>query len=140
MKTRTFVSILILVLAVLIIAGSCVTGKKAYKAKDKEELYGTWVNPDYDEVWIMAKWVLKPDGTFDAYSKSNSDRVFEMGTFSIVAKWSDSNGNIYYRYYKTNMDTRATKNLYKYYFLVKIHSTLDTAEELWSSVRLSNRV
>ncbi len=47
MKTKTLVSILILVLAVLIIAGSCATGKKAYVAKEDEELFGTWINPDY---------------------------------------------------------------------------------------------
>ena len=33
MKTRMLISILILVLVVLIIAGSCATGKKTYIAK-----------------------------------------------------------------------------------------------------------
>ena len=132
MKTRMWASIMTLVLAVLII-NSCATSKKAYIPQDNEELYGTWVNPEYDEKGIMAKWVLKPDGTFDAYSKSNSNRVFEVGTFSIAAKWSDSNGNVCYKYYKTNMDTGATKNPFRYYFLVKIHKDGNKIEELWSS-------
>ena len=134
MITRMYVSILILAFAVMVIVGSCATSKKAYISQENEELYGTWVNPEYDEKWIMAKWVLKPDGTFDAYSKSTSGRVYEIGIFTIDEKWTDSEGNIYYRYTKSSMEYGSIENPYSYYFLVKIHSTLDIAEELWSSV------
>ena len=48
MKTRMLVSIVILVLTVMFIAGSCATEKKAYVATEDEEIYGTWVNPDYN--------------------------------------------------------------------------------------------
>ncbi len=62
MKNRTLVSILILVLAVLIIAGSCVSGKKAYVAKEDEEIYSTWINPDYDDSRELPKKIFYPDG------------------------------------------------------------------------------
>jgi hypothetical protein len=44
-QTKTVVQTLTFVLVVLIIVGSCATGKKAYIAEENEELYGTWVNP-----------------------------------------------------------------------------------------------
>ena len=50
MKTKTLVLILILTFTLLIIAGSCATQKQAYIPKINEELYGTWVNTDYDGV------------------------------------------------------------------------------------------
>lgn len=46
MKTRTFISVVILIMAVLIIVGSCATEKLA--TKKSEILYGTWVNKDYN--------------------------------------------------------------------------------------------
>ena len=49
MKTTKLISILILALTVMIIAGSCATSKKTYVAQEDEELYGIWINPDYNE-------------------------------------------------------------------------------------------
>jgi hypothetical protein len=46
MKPIATVSIMILV---LVTGGSCATGKKVYVSKEDEELFSTWVNPDYDE-------------------------------------------------------------------------------------------
>ena len=48
MKTRTLI-LIVLIIVVLIIFRSCATEKKAYVTKDSEELYGTWVNPEYNE-------------------------------------------------------------------------------------------
>jgi hypothetical protein len=48
MKTRMFVSILILVLAVLIIIGSCATGKKMITVDDAMKRFeGVYVNTEY---------------------------------------------------------------------------------------------
>ena len=54
MKTRTYVSILILVIAVLVIVGGCATGKKASVTERDifKELSGTWVNEDYLGTWM----------------------------------------------------------------------------------------
>ena len=59
MKTRMYVAIFVFMIAVLIIAGSCATQKQAYIPKTNEELYGTWVNTDYDTVeqkYINYNW------------------------------------------------------------------------------------
>jgi len=133
MKTKTLVSVLILVLAVLIIAGSCATGKKAYVAKEDEELFGTWVNPDYDASWIYAKVVIKPDGTWEEYSLTYSDRPIYKGEYTIADKWTDSDGYIFYK----NSITRIDKESYRtYYIMSKIDKTGNVYEDLWSTVEM----
>jgi len=48
MKTRTFVSILLLVFFVLIIAGGCATRRKVISDENFMEVWsGTWINTDY---------------------------------------------------------------------------------------------
>ncbi len=134
MKIRTFVSILILVLAVLIITGSCATGKKAYVAKEDEELYGTWVNTDYDVEPKAPKLVLKPDGTYNIYSMSNSDRIVSRGDFTIRDKWTDADGNIWYRYVYTNYDAKSITDTKPLYALAKIDPTGNTLERVFSGI------
>ena len=47
MKTRTLI-LVFLIMAVLIIAGSCAKRNKSNVAKPNNEQWGTWVNFDYD--------------------------------------------------------------------------------------------
>ena len=47
MKTRNLILSVILIFAVLVLLISCAPGKKAYVAKENEEIYGTWVNTEY---------------------------------------------------------------------------------------------
>ena len=61
MKTRIFVSILILVLAVLIITGGCATERKLNKSI-QEEIVGTWINTEYNDFnGKFAKQIIQPD-------------------------------------------------------------------------------
>jgi hypothetical protein len=129
MKTRSLVSILILVLALLIVVGSCATGKKAYVAKEDEELFGTWINPDYDASWIHAKIVVKPDGTWSEYKMSYDDKPLLKGEYTINDKWTDSDG---YNFYKIIL----TAHYMPYYILSKIDKTGNVYEDLWSTVEM----
>ncbi len=97
MKIRTMI-LVALIIAVLIIVGSCATGKKAYVTKENEELYGTWVNTEYNEthIHLPAKFVYHPDGTLAFYWTETSARKTE-GTFNIIEKWIDDEGNIWYK-------------------------------------------
>jgi hypothetical protein len=102
MKTRTFVSILILVLAVLIVVGSCATGKKAQMSEEDliKKLRGTWVNEDYNGV--MAQWpakcVVMSDGTYDAFAESSDTDRMGYGEYkAIVDTWTDPEGNFFYK-------------------------------------------
>ena len=68
MKPRTFVSILILILAVFIIIGSCATKRKAVSDEDFFEVWsGTWINTDYSGSDLGQKTINHPDGTSEWY-------------------------------------------------------------------------
>jgi hypothetical protein len=96
MKTGRFVSILLLVLAVLYVVGSCATKHMVISDEDFFELYsGTWVNPDYR--WDTAKRVIKPDSTWEHYIDVDKQTYACYGHDTIMEKWTDSEGNIWYK-------------------------------------------
>ena len=98
MKTRTLVSTLILVLAVMIIAGSCATKRKAISEKDFFQTWsGTWINTNLKgATGFEQKIVTYPDGTWKNYTlATDTSRQCEgKNTFSIME--IDSEGNIWY--------------------------------------------
>ena len=120
MKTRTFVSILILVLAVLIIVGSCATEKKAYIAKENEELYGNWVNSEYNDESHFARHIVNADGTIQLYPTDHSTRVYENDKYTITDKWTDSEGNIWYKAIITYRTSAAVDTTNPVYVLARI--------------------
>jgi len=134
MKTRTIASILILVLAVLVIAGGCATGKKAYVAKEDEELYGTWINTDYDEKGAgkYSKIIIKSDNTFNEYASSYSDVPSFIGEFTINDKWTESDGSIFYKIVVIRNDPTNTP----IYILSKIDKTLNVYEDLVTPIHM----
>jgi len=76
MKTRTIVSILIFVLAVLIFSETHATGKGSYKRAFRKDFVGTWVNPEYNkwtESKLFAKLVIKSDSVMMAYDAETSE-------------------------------------------------------------------
>jgi len=105
MKTRTIVSILILILTVLIVAGSCATGKKTKMPEEDlfKKLSGTWVNENYGSLEgitaaLPTKWVVKSDGTYDWFSESSdTDRIGYGEYKAIVDTWTDPEGNFFYK-------------------------------------------
>ncbi len=97
MKIRTFVSILILVLAVLIIAGSCATVSKSYKRDFKKDMVGTWLNQEYYKYeFVTSKAIVNPDQTVELYDKEG-DKWPTTAKIIIKDRWTDSEGNIFYK-------------------------------------------
>ncbi len=99
MKTRNLILSVILIFAVLVLLMSCATGKKAYVAKENEEIYGTWVNTEYhtSEIYFLPqKIITKPDGTFEMYD-GMADIAHLTYKYTIIGKWTDSEGNIWYK-------------------------------------------
>ena len=121
MKSRTFASILILVLAVMIVTGSCATSKKAYVATENEEFYGTWVNPDYDEGIHPGKLVVE-HGKFAYYTMTYSTHSCKYGEYYIADKWTDSEGNIWYKYVDT-LTITSVRDTNEKYGLAKINKS-----------------
>ena len=130
MKTSTLVSILILVLAVMIIAGSCVTDKMAYISKDYE-IYGTWANPegnDHPGFYGYPKIVFHPHGQIDYYPNTESTKSNVHGEFVITNKWTDSNGIVSYTFIsRIDYDPDSL-----YYELYKISNSGKTLEQAWA--------
>ena len=124
MKTKTLVSILILVLVALAIIGSCATGKKAVKAP-LEPFYGTWVNPDYNTSQRFAKLIYKPDGTFTAYSHTDITLYEGPTKYTITESWMDSDGKKCYKVEKATGEYR--------YKLCRLDETDSVLEWVWSN-------
>ena len=91
-------SILVLILSVVLFAfaSQVIAEKWAYFAKDQEEFYGTWVNMDYFGS-IPQKIIYRPVGTFNCFRDANSKVPENVGRYLITGKWSDSEGNIFYK-------------------------------------------
>jgi len=121
MKTRMLVLISFLVLGVLIVAGSCATGKKAYVVQEDEELFGTWINPDYDEKMTAAKIIYEPDGVSRGFGTANTTMEAWNAKFTITDKWIDDEGIIWYKLFGTDMKVGSHSIPQSdYYYLCKI--------------------
>ena len=98
MKTRMFVLILILVLAVMIIAGSCATGKKMITVDDAMKKFeGVYVNTEYSgqKATHPQKFVITSDGRVEDWSRATNEYPSFKGTYTVAESWTDSKGNSY---------------------------------------------
>ncbi len=136
MKTRTLLFIFILISAVFVLFAG---GSK------KEELYGTWVNTDYDGVEYLTKSaklifdpnpnafgenlksdIGEPNGSIGWYYNTSDTKTGHESTFAIAKKWTDSEENVWYKinYYD-----------YKFYtidfLLVKMSNSGNTLEYMF---------
>ena len=113
MKTKTSVSILIIIFATLIIFESCATNKQAVKhtVYEIDVLHGTWVNPDY-QMKFTDTGVPIYFGTISILNMSDEEgmedaplkqmNIFENKTtmpyfVDCIGKWPDENGAINYK-------------------------------------------
>ena len=111
-------------MAVLIIISSCVTQKKAYVPKENEELYGTWINPDYNySVNASAKFIVYSNGKMEMYSVDTYTTPKKQAEFAITNKWKDTQGNIWYTINFKNLEAK-----YWNYWLIKISNSEKTLE------------
>ena len=124
MKSSTLISVLILIMAVLGIIGSCATGKKAVKAP-LEPFYGTWVNPDYNAAAVYAKKIFRPDGTYTDYSHTDVEIPDAQSTYTIIESWMDSDGKKYYK---------VERSIFEKYSLYRLDETDSVLECVWSNV------
>jgi hypothetical protein len=68
-----------------------------YVPNSAEELYGTWLNPDYEgSVTKHAKVTIHSTGFFEAFSGLNQVSPTETGVITIVKKWKGSEGSLWY--------------------------------------------
>jgi hypothetical protein len=94
MKSLLVVAFIVTVVA---FSGNAVAEEKAYVPKQDEELYGTWVNPDYPGGKKDQKIVLHPDGRYERFSKQWFKDPDSRESYMMTDKWTDSEGNIWYK-------------------------------------------
>ena len=131
MKARTYASILCFVLAVLFITGSGATEKNAYVATDKEELYGTWVNLDI----LVQKKIIYPDGKDETFYSKSAVNPFVTGQITIIKKWTDRKGDIYYHCTWSSNVEPSTQ-----YWLIRISDSGNVVEIVSSPIDFPNKV
>jgi len=71
--------------------------QEKYVPKDNEELYGTWTN---EQNVTLQKAVDFPGG-YECYSGISDSTPYETGTEQIETKWTDPEGNIWYKTFGT---------------------------------------
>ena len=128
-----FVSILILFSAILIITGSVTTGKNTYVAKNKEELYGTWINPDYEEKAKPGKLTYDHNDVVRSYNTITSTKERWNWKFVITDKWIDDKGNIWYRWLITEAKFGAIYDTEKQFYSGKISDSGKVLEYSYST-------
>lgn len=98
MKTKLFtIRLSILIMLAFTTNFSYASDEKSYVSKEDEELYGTWVNEDYNSSPRSAIHEFKADGTWIQYRKTTDKIPYEDGTYTITDKWTESNGDVCYK-------------------------------------------
>lgn len=103
MKTIMMILAVLLSFLTLILLGSCGAGK--YVPKANEEIYGTWINEKYGTIdsttptYSPQKEIIDASG-YTAYLLISGNPT-EKGPETIVSKWTDSEGNIWYKTFGT---------------------------------------
>ena len=98
MKTRMLVLILILVFTVLIVIGSCATGKKIISVDDAMKKYsGVYVNTECSGEGYThpQKKVITSDGRIEDWALVTSTNPSRKCEYKVAKSWMDSKGNTY---------------------------------------------
>ena len=128
MKARTFVLVILF----------CVAVSLSF-AVDKisiDDVFGTWVNSDYnDELWKAGKKVTNPDGTDLAYGKETDTEPAWKTEFTIIDSWHDKEGNLFVK------GTFVIKEENKSgYYLDKLSNAGKVKETVWSQADYPDEV
>lgn len=99
MKGRVLILGTAVILLSIIALGANAQDK--YLPKEHEELCGTWTNgQNGGDIFHPQKAVIIYDG-YKLYSKISDSVPLEEGTFGIDSKWTDSDGNVWYKTFGT---------------------------------------
>ena len=139
-QTRTYVSISILVLAVLIVAGSCATVNKTYVSSDYvlKELSGTWVNEEYEKTIYNPKVIVNSDSTWHSYKEWAETTMTSHNTGEFVEfneQWTDSKGTVWY---KARYSVKGEITIY--YDFGKISNSGEVWETVFSAFEYSTEI
>ena len=98
MKTRTLTLTVILIMAVLVITGSCATGKKIISVDvAMKKFEGVYVNTEYSGEGYThpQKKVITSDGGIEDWALATNTYPSWKGEYKVAESWMDSKGNTY---------------------------------------------
>ena len=124
MKTRKP----ILTLAVLsLLLSFAATAQYKYVPKPNEEIYGTWIN----QARLPQKEVITAEG-WTEYTRMTDSEPFLQGNWEIVSKWTDSEGNIWYKSLITITGGSVGQNGLTRTELSKLSKSAEVWEHVWN--------
>jgi len=68
----------------------------------------------------LTTYIINADGTIQLYNTDNTTRVYENDKYTITDKWTDSEGNIWYKAIITYRASSAVETTNPFYTLAKI--------------------
>ena len=93
MKTRIVTLCIFLIIMAFTAVEIYGENENFYIPKSNEEIYGTWINEDMtSQQLIYYYW-----GYAEEYREVSHETPAYKFTFTIVEKWSDSKGNVWYK-------------------------------------------
>jgi hypothetical protein len=132
MRRRCFLAATVGLVA-LVLLGGCGRGK--YTPKPNEELYGTWTNVTYSGQaqpgnYFPQKEVIDPAG-YHTYRLIDEFAAYWIGPQQIVAKWTDSESNIWYKTHRGGWADEKGKTIVPH-FLCKLSKSATVLEFVWA--------
>ena len=127
--TRILMIGMVLLLSVAVFPTSYAKDREFFVPSSSEEIFGTWINTEYSgELTWNQKYVHYSWGYCECYSEmeSKNPAIGFLITSTLVDKWTDAEGNIWYKeFVRYQMgDT--------WYQLVKISDNGTTLEYMWT--------
>jgi hypothetical protein len=122
--------VLVLVIALVLVVSLSFAGDKI----SLDDIYGTWVNSDYNEKAQSAKIVSNPDGTELLYSKETDTEPAWTSESTITDYWYDEEGNLWVKYSWVNKELEASGYTSSGYSLSKYSDSGTVCESVWSQV------
>jgi hypothetical protein len=124
MKTRMKLLYAPPILLSLILLAGC--GPRKYTPNPNEEIYGTWTNGKMS----AQKMVNTADG-WKQYLKIEDTQPYSEWKGTIASKWTDKEGNIWYRFFGTI--TAGPYAGFTYTELDKLNRSATVWESIWTS-------
>jgi len=130
MKKLWYLSVLVISIFVSVIINFfVVVNIHAYDPSEKEEIYGTWINPDYGGDWAVQKIIIDPNGTEKRFHSRHDLAAGYTCPFTLIDKWTDSEGNIWYKMFWTLGNIE-----WKMYEIIRISNSGKTLEYVFSEI------
>jgi beta-lactamase regulating signal transducer with metallopeptidase domain len=110
MKRNMTIGVLTFLFAAIIGLGGFATDTTKhgfYIPEAKEEIAGTWINTSYSgNLPMFQKLVSHSWGYYEIFAHETDERPTVRGTMVLTDKWTDTEGNIWYKlYFRENMES-----------------------------------